>query len=130
MTDNWPNAPVAFPFSDFYMHTTIALWCRLTQTHHLKIYNAMPDALSSSDQEEELQTIRPHIARWPFDAKEKLTGGDSVSLRLFCDPIHAPQKPEGLRHVVICLDIWTDVTQDVTPMNPEEFLDDIDKMIE
>ena len=160
-----PEGPVPFPYSDCYIHTTIALRCRLAQTHIsgpeipiftlpkkvitrlgivqmidqaraedrvtiLKIRGDVRDDLSSINWEEELQNIRAHIARWPSDAKEKLTGGDAVFLHLFSDPTYAPQKPGGSRHVFICLDVWTDITQDVTFTNPEEFPDDIDKMIE
>ena len=160
-----PEAPVPFPYSDCYIHTTTALRCRLAQTHisgpeipiftlpknvitHLKIVQTIDQAragdrvtiakirgdvrddLPSIDWEEELQDIRAHIARWPSDAKEKLTGGDAVYLRLFSDPTYAPQKPGESRHIFICLNVWTDITQDVTFTNPEEFPDDIDKMIE
>jgi hypothetical protein len=160
-----PEAPVPFPYSDCYIHTTTALRCRLAQAHIsgpeiplftlpkkgmtyldivqavdearaenratiLKIRGDVRDDLSCINWEEELQTIRAHIARWPSDAKEKLMGGDEVSLRLFNDPTYAPQMPGGSRHVFICLNVWTNITQDVTLTNPEEFPDDIDKMIE
>jgi len=160
-----PGAPVPFPYSDCYIHTTIALQCRLAQTHisgpeiplftlpkqvitHLGVVQ-MADQARTEDRmtiakargevlddppsinwEEELQTIRTHIARWPSDAKERLTGGDALSLRLFSDPTYTPQVPGGSRYVFICLNVWTDITQDVTLTNPEEFPDDIDKMIE
>jgi len=160
-----PDAPVPFPYSDCYIHTTIALQCRLAQTHisgpeiplftlpkqaithlrvvqiadqaraedHMAISKArgeLPDDPPSINWEEELQTIRAQIARWPSEAKEKLTGGDAISLRLFSDPTYTPQMPWGSRYVFICLNVWTDITQDVTLTNPEEFPDDIDKMIE
>jgi hypothetical protein len=160
-----PQAPVPFPYSDCYIHTTTAFQCRLAQTHIrgpeiplftlpkkvitdlgvvkmsdqvraedcltiLKLRGDIPDDLPPIHWEEELQTIRAHIARWPSDAKEKLTGGDAVSYRLFSNPTYAPQKPGGFRHVFICLNVWTDITQDVTLTNPEEFPNDIDKMIE
>jgi len=96
----------------------------------LKLRGGVRDDFAAINWEEELQTIRAHIARWPPDAKEKLTGGDAVSLRLFSDPTYAPQNPGGSRHVFICLNVWTDITQDVALTNPEEFTDDIDKMIE
>ena len=159
-----PEGPVPFPYSDCYIHTTIALGCRLAQAHisgpevpiftlptrvitrlgvvkmadlaraHdrlalLKIHGQVPDDPSPINWERELGTIRAHIARWPSDAKEKLTGGDEVYLRLFSDPTYAPQRPGGLRHIFICLNVWTDITQDVTLTNPEEFPDDIDEMI-
>jgi len=160
-----PEASVPFPYSDCYIHTTIALQCRLAQTHisgpeiplftlpkqvitHLGVVQ-MADQARTEDRmtiakargevlddppsinwEEELQTIRAHIARWPSDAKERLTGGDALSLRLFSDSTYTPQVPGGSRYVFICLNVWTDITQDVTLTNPEEFLDDIDKMIE
>ena len=159
-----PEAPVPFPYSDCYIHTTTALRCRLAQTHisgpeiplftlpkdvitHLsivqgtnqaragdrvtilKIRGDVRDDVSAINWEEELQDIRVHIARWPSDAKKKLTGGDAFFFHLFSDPTYAPQKPGGSRHVFICLDVWTDITQDVTLTNPEEFPDDIDKMI-
>ncbi|SRR5258706_8376 len=157
-----PEAPVPFPYSKCWIHTTIALRCRLAQAHIsgpeipiftlpekdiddlgivkvidkaraetritiLKIRGDVPDP-SPSNWEEELQTIRAQIARWPSDAKEELTGGDAVYLDLFSDPDYAPQKPGGSRHVFICLNIWTDITQDVALTNPEEFSDDIDQM--
>ena len=160
-----PEAPVPFPYSDCYIHTTTALRCRLAQTHvsgpeipiftlpedditHLKNVQVIDqsrardrvtlfkmrgdvrDDLSSINWEEELQNIRAHIARWPSDAKEKLTGGDAVYFRLFSDPTYDPQKPGESRHIFICLNVWTDITQDVTLTNPEEFPDDIDEMIE
>ena len=96
----------------------------------LKLLGGVGDDPPSINWEEELQNIRAHIARWPPDAKEKLTGGDAVYFRLFSDPTYAPQEPGGSRHVFICLNVWTDITQDVTFTNPEEFLDDVDKMIE
>ena len=96
----------------------------------LKIRSDLPDDFPPIDWEDELHTIRAHIARWPPDAKEKLTGDDAVYLHRFSDPTYAPQKPGGSRHVFICLNVWTDITQDVTLTNPEEFPDDIDKMIE
>jgi len=160
-----PEALVPFPYEDCYIHTTIALRCRLAQAHIsgpeipiftlpkkvitrlgvvkvadlaraedrltiLKLHGVVPDDPSSINWEEELRTIRAHIARWPSDAKEKLTGGDAIYLQLFSDPTYAPQKPGGSRHVFICLNVWTDITQDVTLTNPEEFPDDIDRMIE
>ena len=160
-----PEGPVPFPYSGYYIHTTIALRCRLAQAHIsgpevpiftlpkrvitrlgvvktadlarsqdrlalLKLLGQVPDDPSPINWEEELQTIRAHIARWPSDAKEKLTGGDEVYLHLFSDPTYAPQKPGGSRHIFICLNVWTDVTQDVTLTNPEEFPNDIDQMNE
>jgi hypothetical protein len=159
-----PEAPVPFPYSDCYIHTTIALRCRLAQAHIsgpeipiftlpeeaisdlgivkmtdqaraknrvtvLKLHDDVRDDLSSIDWDEELGSIRAHIARRPSDATEMLTERDLVSLRLFNDPTYAPQKPGGSRHIFICLNVWTDITQDVTLTNPEEFPDDIDKMV-
>jgi hypothetical protein len=58
-------------------------------------------------------------------------GGDEVYLRLFSDPAYA-RKSLGVHdiHIFICPNVWTNITQDVTLTNPEEFPDDIDKMIE
>jgi hypothetical protein len=130
-----PEGPVPFPYSDCYIHTTIALRCRLAQAHIsgpeipiftlpkkditdlgivkmadqaraedrvtiLKYRGEVPDDVSSIHWEEELQTIRAHIAQWPSDAKEKLTGGDAVYLHLFSDPTYHPAKAWG---VAICL---------------------------
>ena len=95
----------------------------------LKIRGDMPDDSSSIHWEEELGTIRDHIARWPSDAKERLTESDARYLRLFSNAAYTPQKPGGSRHVFICLNVWTDITQDVPLTNPEEFPDDVDKMI-
>ena len=103
------------------MHDRLAL---------LKIHGQVPDDPSPINWEEELQTIRAHIARWPSDAKEKFTRGDEVYLDLFSDPTYAPQKPGGSRHVFICLNVWTDITQDLTLTNPEDFQGDIDQMNE
>jgi hypothetical protein len=160
-----PEAPVPFPYSDCYIHTTIAFQCRLAQTHIsgpeipsftlprkvitqlgvvqmadqtrvedrmtiAKARGEVRDDPPSINWEEELQAIRTHTARWPPDAKEKLTRNDAVYLRLFNDPTYAPHKPGGSRYVFICLNVWTDITQDITLTNPEEFPDDIDKMIE
>jgi len=159
-----PEGPVPFPFSDCYIHTTIALRCRLAQTHIsgpeipiftvpekvisdlgvvkmidqaraenrltiLKFRGDVSDDLSSIKWEEELRTIRANIARWPSDAKDELTGGDAIHFLLFSDPTFAPQRPGGQRHVFVCLNVWTDITQDVALTNPEEFPDDIDRMI-
>lgn len=158
-----PEAPVPFPYSKCWIHTTIALRCRLAQTHisgpeipifvlpekdiddlHivksidkaraeirvtlLKIRGDVPNDPSPTNWEDELQTIRAQIARWPSDAKEKLTGGDRVYLNLFSDPNYAPHKAGGSRHIFICLNVWTDITQDVALTNPEEFSDDINQM--
>jgi len=95
----------------------------------LKLRGGVRDDMSSIKWEEELRTIRDHIELWPPDAIEKLTGGDAVFLRLFSDPTYAPQEPGGSRYVFICLNVWTDITQDVTLTNPEEFPDDIDQMV-
>ena len=159
-----PEGPVPFPYSDCYIHTTIALRCRVAQVHIsgpevpiftlperviirlgvvkmadlarardrltvLKLHGEVPDDPSPIDWEEELRSIRAHIARRPSDAKEKLTGDDEVYLRLFSDPAYSPQEPGGLRHIFICLNVWTDITQDVTLTNPEEFYDDVGRMI-
>jgi len=94
-----------------------------------KIRGDLRDDTSSIDWERELGTIRAQIKHWPPDAKEKLTGGDAVDLQLFSDPTYAPQEPGGSRYVFICLNVWTDITQDVTLTNPEEFPDDIDQMM-
>jgi len=159
-----PETSVPFPYSDCWIHTTIALQCRVAQTHVsgpeipiftlpekvisdleivkaidqaraadrmtlLKLRGGLRDDMSSIKWEKELRTIRDQTDLWPPDAIEKLTGGDAVFFRLFSDPTYAPQEPGGPRYIFICLNVWTDITQDVTLTDPEEFPDDIDQMV-